>query len=98
MFQMTPDNATCVTRACIILHNILRDRYPQAQNVMLAAPEGDPGSWRAAGVMESVEAAGGRNPKENREGKQLRAYLKHYYNSVAGSVPWQEAALTRPAR
>ena len=95
---MTPENATSVTRACIILHNILRDRYPQGQNVLLAAPEGAPGSWRAAGVMEAVQAAGGRGPRETKSGRTTREYLKYYYNSAAGSVPWQDAALTREAR
>lgn len=92
MFQLTPDHATSVTRACLVLHNILRDRYPQRQIAQLDGPEGEPGSWRAAGVMEAVEAEG-RGPRATKEGKELRAYLKHYYNSPAGSVPWQEAAL-----
>ena len=92
MFQLTPENATKVTRACLILHNIMRDRFPNAQNAELEAPEGAPGSWRAAGVMAEVEAEG-RGPRMTKEGKELRAYLKHYYNSPVGAVPWQEAAL-----
>lgn len=95
MFQVEPDNARKVTKACLILHNIMRSRYPNQQNAELAVIEGQPGAWRAAGVMEEVEEEG-RGPRTTREGKELRAYLKHYYNSAVGSVPWQEAALEGP--
>ena len=94
MFQLDPDNATSVVRGTLILHNIMRDRYPAAQNAEIDAPPGAPGSWRAAGVMAEVEAEA-RGTRASKDGKQLRAYLKHYYNSPVGSVPWQEAAIER---
>lgn len=99
MFQITPDHAEKAVKAAIILHNIMRDRYPNIQNAEMAAPRGTPGSWRSAGVMPAVEAAGGgRNaPRANREGKELRNYLMHYYNSGAGSVDWQERMIALPA-
>jgi hypothetical protein len=97
MFQITPDHAESVVKAAVILHNIMRTRYPNIQNAEIEAPEGAPGSWRRAGVLPDVEAeAGARGPRANREGKELRAYLRHYYNSEAGSVPWQEQAIRPP--
>ena len=97
MFQITPDNAEKAVKATIILHNIMRTRYPNIQNAEIEAPQGAPGSWRRAGVLPDVEAeAGVHGPRANREGKELRAYLRHYYNSEAGSVPWQERAIQAP--
>lgn len=97
MFQVTPENATTITKATIILHNIMRDRYPNAQNLELEAPEGDAGSWRAAGVLDAVHMEG-RGPRQTRAGKEQRAYLKAYYCSPVGAVPWQETALDAPAQ
>ena len=91
---VTPDHAETVVKAAVILHNIMRDRYPNIQNAEIEVPEGEPGSWREAGVLPDVEAEGGiRGPRANKEGKELRAYLRHYYNSPAGSVPWQEQGI-----
>jgi len=89
-----PDHAEAVVKAAVLLHNIMRDRYPNIQNAEIDVPEGQPGSWRDAGVLPDVEReAGVRGPRANREGKELRAYLRNYYNSPAGSVPWQEQAI-----
>ena len=72
----------------------MRDRYPNIQNAEIEVPEGEPGFWREAGVLPDVEAeAGLRGPRANKEGKELRAYPRHYYNSPAGSVPWQEQGI-----
>jgi hypothetical protein len=95
MFQLEPENCISVVRGTVALHNIMRDRYPQAQNAEMEAPAGAPGSWRNAGVLEDVDRAAGRGPKESKDGKKLRQYLLHYYNSPVGSVPWQEAAIQR---
>ena len=56
-----------------------------------------PGAWRNVGVMEDMDRLG-RGPRETWDGKQLRTYLKHYYCSEVGSVPWQENAIDRPLR
>jgi len=42
--------------------------------------------------MQDVQAEG-RGPRQTAQGKELRAYLKAYYNNPVGSVPWQEAAI-----
>ena len=97
MFQVTPAHAKKVVEAALILHNIMRTLYPNIQNAEIEARPGDPGSWRAAGVLHDVEAeAGARGPRASREGKELRAYLRHYFVGAAGSVPWQETAIRLP--
>lgn len=95
MFQLEPENVISVVRAAVVLHNIMRDWYPQQQNAELEAPQGAPGSWRTAGVLEDVGRAAGRGPKETKKGRELRQYLMHYYNSPVGAVPWQDAAIER---
>ncbi len=93
--HIQPENGTAVVKCMLVLHNIMRDRYPQAQNAdILGEAEGQPGAWRDHEVLLDVEHEG-RGPRASREGKELRAYLRHYYNSPVGSVPWQEAALER---
>ena len=98
MFQITPDNAEKAVKATIILHNIMHTRYSNIQNAEMEAPQGAPGSWRRAGVLPDVEAEGGgrRALRANREGKELRCYLRHYYNSEAGAVHWQEQLIALP--
>lgn len=92
----TPANATSITKACLTLHNVLRDLRPAlGANEVDVEADGQivPGAWRDAGVLEEMEVEG-RGPRETADGRQLRAYLKAYYNSDVGSVPWQEAAIT----
>ena len=88
--------STDITKACLCLHNLMRDRYPllQNQDVDGILPDGNiaPGAWRGVGVMREMDAVP-RGPHANREGKQQRIYLKRYFNSPAGSVPWQDRAI-----
>ena len=92
----TPETSTKITKACGTLHNLMRIRFPNLQNADLDGEQADgvivPGAWRDAGYLADMQGAL-RAPRENRAGKELRIHLKHYYNSDAGSVPWQEAAL-----
>ena len=91
-----PENAIVITKACVILHQIMRLRYPGLQNADMdqEAANGQiiRGAWRDAAMMAEMREVQ-RAPRETRDGKLLRTALKHYYNSEAGSVPWQEAAL-----
>ena len=90
--NVKPKNAILITRACVILHQIMRLRYPALQNADLDHEDeaGDivPRSWRDDVMMAEVEDIQ-RGPRETRPGKLLRTHLKFYYNSSAGSVPWQ---------
>lgn len=95
--QVTPTNARKVIRATVALHNVLRDKYPNIPRDYLdhEAEDGHivPGAWRQDGVLQAVEEAGRRGPRETRKGKEQREYLKAYYCSDVGSVPWQDAAV-----
>jgi len=96
VMEVTPRNATRITKGAIVLHNVLRDLNPNLANrdLDVEAPNGEivAGAWRDAGVMEEMTMEG-RGPRRTAAGKQLRSYLKCYYNSPIGSVPWQEAAI-----
>ena len=77
----------------------MRIRYPHIQNNDIDREDDDndliPGAWRNEAIMLDVEVRS-RGPRQTAAGKRLRAYLMHYYNSDAGSVPWQRAAIDRP--
>ena len=47
-----------------------------------------PGQWRTDAVMHEVEAHL-HAPRANAAGQALRSTFQHYFNSDAGSVPWQ---------
>ena len=48
-----------------------------------------PGAWYNYAVLQDVADAG-TGYMVNREGKWIQVYLKHYYNSDIGRLPWQE--------
>ena len=89
----TPETAMKITKACIVMHNLMRNHYPYLQNgdldIEREAGVFVPGAWRERAMMVRLEAIG-RGAWENREGKEQRIVLKHYYNSEVGSVPWQD--------
>lgn len=91
--QTNPTTTKKIVKACLTLHNLMRLRYPNLQNRDLDGDDGQggviPGAWRNAALFQDMQEAG-RAPRETREGKQLRIYLKHYYNSDVGRVPWQD--------
>jgi len=81
-----------IVLACCTLHNVMRTRYPHAQNAVLDQEDDNheviPGAWRDAANMHDMENI--RGAYVTNEAKKQRLYLKHYYNSDVGSVPWQE--------
>ena len=80
-------------RACVCLHNLVRMRYPGLQNAAMDAEDDNhqvaDGAWRTGRNMQDVHNV--RGPKRDTRAaiKAQREYLKHYFNSLAGSVPWQ---------
>lgn len=90
--QQDPDRAKIIVMAAICLHNLMRLRYPGVQNNDLDQEDEDgnhiPGAWRNDRVLQDVDAVD-RGNLPNRDGKRIRTYLKHYYNSNVGSLPWQ---------
>lgn len=80
-------------KACIVLHNLMRMRYPGLQNQQVDRPEGlntvyIPGAWREGVNLEDTHVVAGNTA--TRQGKKQRNLLKHWVNSPAGSVPWQD--------
>lgn len=94
-----PDTATHITKACMVLHNHILQRNGPFQPI----PEVDqedargrliPGAWRTEACMREVEDLS-KAPRATAAGKKHQAYLKHYFMSEAGSVPWQVEAIER---
>ena len=89
--MLQPQNVQSLVLACVCLHNMMRIRYPGLQNAALDREDPDhqvvPGAWRDERVLEEVRNV--RAPSQAaREAKEVRVYLKHYYNNI-GAVPWQ---------
>ena len=91
--EVSPEKAVSITKACLMLHNLFRDRYG-VNNVSVDEEDDNkemiPGQWRTDAVMHEVEAQL-RAPRANAagHGQALRTTLQNYFNSDAGSVPWQ---------
>ena len=88
-----PEVVREVTRACCILHNMMRIRYPGLQNAALDLEDEDhkmiPGAWREDAHLENLQMIHGPNI-DTLNAKKQRVVLSEYYNSPAGSVPWQD--------
>ena len=69
-----PTNAVSITKACIVLHNVLRDLNPTLGNrdIDVEGQDGQliPGAWRDAGVLQDVEQKG-NGPRRTVAGKEL---------------------------
>ena len=79
--------------ACCILHNYLREKYPQA--TIQAADHEDPdthdivpGAWRQNQGLENLQNLAGNT--SSKAGKAQREYLRVYCNSDVGRVDWQD--------
>jgi hypothetical protein len=89
-----PDHAEMIVLACVCLHNLMRIRYPTAQNNLLDAngEEGRviPGTWRTEKLWVGLQVQ--KRQHTTVRAKQQRDVLKNYFMSTAGKVPWQEGA------
>ena len=90
--QQEPSTVTAITLTCVILHNLLRGKKPKEVRAQADQDSNHniiPGFWR-----EDVTLTDGisefANNTTTRKAKLQREYLCAYYNSDAGSVPWQE--------
>ncbi|XP_072169416.1 putative nuclease HARBI1 [Diadema setosum] len=86
-----PETVTNIVMACVILHNILRQRIPGEQNQLLDREDAQrniiPGEWRQDTNMQDMEQRLVGN-HTTRVAKLQRMYLKEYYDTV-GAVGWQ---------
>ncbi|MCP3857857.1 MAG: hypothetical protein GY698_24565, partial [Actinomycetia bacterium] len=93
--QHNAETVELIVQTCMVLHNFMRTRYPILQNRYLDRPGVNgamrPGQWRRDQDLTDTEyqnvVAGSRASKK---GKMQRNLLKHWCNSPAGSVPWQD--------
>ena len=92
MHQM-PETVAKIVEACICLHNLMRVWAAGAAPTDADHEDEDhhllPGAWRNGRQMKDVNnPVGGNWP--SKAAKAQQAYLKHYYNSAADCVEWQE--------
>lgn len=88
-----PQTVERIVLACVCLHNIMRLRYPALQNAALDQEDEEhniiPGAWRDRTNLDEMNYARGGN-FTSKAAKSQRLYLKEYYNSPTGAVPWQD--------
>ena len=93
MIQLLPKHAREVVETCICLHSVMHNRYPGLQNAALDKEDDNhdliTGEWRQEANMHEGEQVVAPN-RDTRAGKQQWEYLRLYFNSAAGSVPWQD--------
>ena len=86
-----PKTVESIVLACCCLHNSIRLRYPALLNAVLHQEDDNhlviPRAWRDGVNFEDMNIVEGN--LATRAEKQQRHYLKHYYSSPAGAVPWQ---------
>lgn len=85
--------AQLIVKTCMVLHNLLRIRYPRHHQALIDQEDVDgnliPGERGKHANMQEMEQAKGPT-RESTKAKQDREYLKLYFNSPAGAVPWQD--------
>ena len=91
--RQTPDTVQLIVKTCMVLHNMMRTRYPDHHQALVDQADATgniiPDDWRRNVNMHEMEQARGPT-RESTKAKQEREYLKLYFNSPAGSVPWQD--------
>ncbi|XP_063410831.1 putative nuclease HARBI1 [Mytilus trossulus] len=92
-----PNVVRNIVECCVCLHNVMRLRYPTQQNAKLDMENDQhdliPGLWRATANMCELNMVIGPN-RDTVAAKKQREYLRLYFNSQAGSVPWQNCMIS----
>ncbi len=82
-----------IVLAWVCLHNLICMRYQGLQNALLEQEDYQhhdiPGEWRNGANMQDVDNRVHGN-RTTIKAKKQREYLKLYFNSLAGYVPWQD--------
>ena len=93
------DTVRLVVKACVLLHNLMRTRYPVMQNRLLdnEKPTGnvEPGAWREGINLEDANPEP-HQPGHNRDmkiAKAQRNLIMEWCSGSAGKVPWQDNML-----
>ena len=91
--QHDPSTIASIVETSVILHILMRMRYPALQNAAIDAENTNhqivPGLWRDTANMHDLDNVRGPN-RDVTAAKEQREYLRLYFNSAAGSVPWQD--------
>jgi hypothetical protein len=92
--QHHPSTVKLIVVACMVLHNMMRIRYPGLQNQQLDRAENQNrqlvlGAWRQGLNLTDIQRVTGPNTA-SKDGKKQRNLIKHWVNSPAGEVPWQD--------
>ena len=90
------DNVWLIVRACLLLHNLMRTRYPRLQNRLVDQPAANgainPGEWRQGRNLEDTKFENVHAPNTaSKMAKMQRNLIKHWCNSPAGAVPRQDS-------
>ncbi len=87
--RQTSEEVKSIVLACVCLHNLMYMQYPGLQNSLLDQEDDQhrviPGEWQNVDNL-----VGGNIYIYTRMAKKQREYLKLYFNSPAGYVPWQD--------
>ena len=92
-----PDTTGDIVIACCILHNMLTDSNPNLKSIFpkLTVNFGNHEELQEScpygKQFASLQSNRSHNPIN--DAKVVRDYLRDYYNSPAGAVPWQEKAV-----
>jgi len=91
--KQTLDTVDSIIMACVTLHKLLRNRDHVIPRQAMGTEDGQhhlqPGEWRQGRQLTGGDDKHGRNVLTD-AGDRQRDYLKEYFNSPAGSVPWQD--------
>lgn len=100
VLNQAPDVVQDIVECCIVLHNLLRLRNPEVQNVELDQHDANgnilPGPWRqGVNVGDGLAGPPAAHNRDTAAAKQQRQYLQEYFNAVGrGAVAWQDAMVT----
>lgn len=89
VINLFPENVERIIKACIILHNYLRGRRDVSAVEEDLNPQRIPINNDECALQPLQHM--GLNHTQN--AKEVRSAWKEYFNSEAGSVPWQAAAI-----
>ena len=94
--NQSPETIDSIILGCITLHNLHRIRNPSIARQAIDHEDEhnqlQPGEWRQGRQLTDGDHTHGKNVVTS-AGIRQRDYLKHYFNSPAGSVEWQQSMI-----